>query len=479
MKDNNVKYLLGLNITSIIRNLYGILRAKATVLLLGVFGVGILGQIFTFYSVHSRLVSFGVDTFLINRLGKINLTESKDEYYSTIYFSLIILFFVNVFFIFISLALLNILNQWIFDDVIFKPILLLLILLGPVYTVCYIFEIITQARTDFKRLIIGRNIGNAAGIISFVPLIIYYGYSGIIYSLYAFVISSGIYFLIINKDILKNFSFKALINVNDFFKIFFKLGLTDMSRKTIVFISLMVFRVFIVQFLGIEANGLFHAVWSISFYPDIIMAAFVSFYFPIISGAKNNEEVRTLMKTNFEYINYMMFPFIAVIMLFPDLFLTLLYDKSFAILDFELKILVYFKFFQAIYFFYSITFLGTTHLKAFLISEIARNISLIIFGYILIPFLEIKGAVLSIVLMQIISILATCYFLKKYTYFRMPLSSFKATIKFVFLLSLLLIPLHVSKTTQIIAVIIFLIFTIFIIDTRKYIKLLKEIFRSK
>ena len=91
MEKKNIVYLSGLNLTSILRNLYGIVRAKATTMFLGIFGVGILGQISTFFSVQNRLVTFGIEAFLINRIPKIDEQKTSRELISIVYQSILLL----------------------------------------------------------------------------------------------------------------------------------------------------------------------------------------------------------------------------------------------------------------------------------------------------------------------------------------------------------------------------------------------------
>ena len=474
MDNIKVKYLSGLNLTSIFRNLYGIVRAKFTTIFLGIYGVGILGQISTFFGVQNRLVTFGVEAFLINKIPKIHGDDRQKEIISILYQSFLVLVIINLILLAISVLLIEYLTKLIFVDSKFELLFILLILLGPVYAVANIFEIISQAKSNFKALIIGRNIATLFGIVSFIPLVMFYEYYGIVYSLYIFTISGGIYFLLINRNLLHFSNLKYFFYVKNFLSYFMKIGFTDMSRKILVFVSLMVFRIFIVQFLGVEQNGLFQAIWSISLYPDIIIGAFVTFYFPTISGAMNKNELKHRINNNFEYAYYLVLPVLAIIMIIPDIFLLLFFDGSFLVVEYDLKLLIFFKIFQIIYTFFTITFLGQTYLRRFLVSEVVRTFSLVLPGYILIPLFALKGAVLSIIIMQCISVIPIVVILIRDSDFRIEYRYFKELIKASFLLVILIIP-HEGILIRIGAFAAFVILAYFLLDLSKYKHILKTI----
>lgn len=475
MFSNQSHSIIGLNLSAVIRNLYGIIRSKIIAILLGMSAVGVLGQILTFFGMQSRMATIGLDTILINRLTKLRNENNIDEYYATINLTLISILIINLLLVFFLIVLIDEITLFIFDDLQYKYLFILLIGLGPLYALSLLFEVITQANYDFKRLVIGRNLGNIAGIITIGPFIYFIGLSGILYSLYFFISFSGIYFIIINRNILKHLRFTVFQYSQTFINIIIKLGLTDLIRKIYVFMSLMLFRVMVVKFIGLEKNGLFQAIWSISFFPDIIINGFISYYFPMISGAKSEKDIRELMKNNFEYLVYMIFPLIAIIMLFSDCFLLILYTENFTIVSDELRVLTFFKFFQAIYLFISITFLGQTKLRAFLMSEIFTYTGLLIGAKILIPVFEIQGAVMSVIIMHIVSYIMISYFLIKYKDLRLSRSTIMLGLRFVFLLTILILPIQNNPMHRGLILILFLILTLLLIDIKKYKLFIKSV----
>lgn len=477
LKKGGLKHVFWLNFASILRNFYGIVRAKATAVFLGVLGVGILGQILTFYTVQNRIGSVGLDALLINRLGKLSKEDKSGQSYF-IFNALLLLIIINLIFV-VTISLFNkVLTKWIFVEDVYTKVMFLLIFLTPFYSIFYIFETITQANTDFKSLVRGRNIANISGLASIIPLIYLWKEMGIILSLYVFVFSGGVYFVFVNKDLLSRFSFKYFNNIKKFLFDYLQIGLTDLSRKVLVVISLMFFRIWIVQFLGIKQNGLFQAVWSILYYPDIFIGAFGTYFFPIISKAINKDELKGVINTNLEYLLFLMFPIVTIVMLFPDIILVLLYNKDFLQMALYLRLVMFFKFFESIYIMYNLTFLAQTKLKAFITTESIRSLILIGFSYISIRGLGLPGAILSIVIMQIASIMVMFYFIIKNPNFHFSKDLLNKILVFVFLLAILFIPLEFNVILRIIKISIFLILFLKMVGLGKYKSGLLVLFRN-
>ena len=301
-----------------------------------------------------------------------------------------------------------------------------------------------------------------------------YDYHGIVYSFYVFTLSGGLYFIYKNRELLQLSNLKYTFYVRDFLNYFMKIGLTDMSRKLLLFVSLLVFRIIIVQFLGVDQNGLFQAIWSISLYPDILIAAFVTFYFPTISGVKKKEDLRAKINSNFEYAYYLVLPVLAIIMIIPDIFLRLLFDSSFLVVEYDLKLLIFFKIFQVIYTFFTVTFFGQTYLRRFLICEIIRTFSLIISGYLLIPVMNLQGAVLSMILMQCMSMIPVGYYIVKDSHIRIEKNNYKELLKGSLILAILLVP-YQEIIGRLITIAIFLVLSFIMLDMSKYREMIKTI----
>lgn len=478
MKETKFLYIFGLNLTSIFRAIYGLIRGKLTAILLGVTSVGILGQILTVFTLQIRISSFGIDALLINRIGKIDRNKNISEFNSFISNSIFYLLLLNILFLIGIFFFINDLSFMIFASHNYNWVMYLLVILMPLYSSFYFLETISQAKTDFKYLIIGRNISNLAAIITIFPLIFYFGEIGIIYSIYVFVISGGIYFIIINRDIFSIFSFKYLSNWKSYLPLFFQISLSDLFRKLIIVISYMIFRIWIVKYIGMHENGLFQSIWSISYYPEIFIGALGAYFYPIVSTAKN-QELREVINSNVQYLIYLIFPIISLVIIFPDYILKILFDQKFVNMYSYLQLIMFFKFFDALYIFYNLAFLAQSKLKEFLLTEMLRGIVLSIFSLYLVKSNGLEGAIFSIILMQISSLLLLVYFVSQDNRFYLSSETIREYIKFTFLLLLLLIPVEKFFIFRVIKICLFLILSIFSINFKKYRVVIISIFNRK
>ena len=115
-----------LNITSIIRNLYGLVRGKVTALLMGVQGVGILGQINAFFALQGQITNLGFNTILVNRLGKIDINKDKNSYLQILLFTLLVIFCANFILLFFFIAFKHEFSLILFSNNKYSDVFLLL-----------------------------------------------------------------------------------------------------------------------------------------------------------------------------------------------------------------------------------------------------------------------------------------------------------------------------------------------------------------
>lgn len=466
-KNNKIKYLIGINISNILRNVFGVLRAKATALFLGVAGVGILGQIIVFFDVQKRLSIFGLDAILINRLGKLDFDKDQDSFLRLLSTSFFFLFTLNSIYFIFMLLLVKQLTVWLFNDISFQYLTLSIIFLAPIFAFSYSFEILTQALLDYRRLIIGKNIANIISILSAIPLIYFWGYYGIVFGLFLFIVSGGIYFFIVNINIFKQISLKK-VKLDRSIIPLLKIGSTAFTRKASLLISLVLFRIIIVQTIGIDANGYFQSVWSIAFYLNIFIGSFISYYFPLVSRLKSEEQIRKSINENIKYLFYIIFPFITIIMIFPNWLLLILYNREFQIMDYSLQLMAFAKFFEGYYTIMSISFLSQTYLKPFLILDILRNGFLILFSIILMKYYQLFGAVLGVLLMQITSAFIIFIVSYKIQLFKITIETSKTILFLMISTAILFIPNKGNVNYFMLKIILFITFVYYFVDLSVY-----------
>ncbi len=247
-------------------------------------------------------------------------------------------------------------------------------------------------------------------------------------------------------------------------------------RKILVFVSIVVFRIFIVQFAGLEKNGYFQSIFSISNYINVLTNAFVIYLYPTLSSILDKSSFNKEVNKNFEYLFYILFPVVVLIMLFPDIFLRFLYNTSFTRMSYPLSIFAFLKIFEGSYIFFTITFLSATRLKSYIISEVARSSTLIIFSYFAIKYYSLNGAIGSFVLMNLVSFLVVIYFANSEEIFRLNTKNRNLLLKLIFIPAILLLyPTSESVLLNTFKIALFLTITLLTVDLRKYYELIRTI----
>ncbi len=414
MERRNIKSILFLNFAAILRSFLGLIRTKFTSLWLGVEGVGILGQIVTYYGLQTRTNGFGAFSLLINQIGKIDVKEEQERYFQLISFVITLLTITNLIFLTIQLIFVNVFSKLLFDSEKFIVLILLMIFIGPVFSISQFWEILTRAHREFRKLAIGQNITFLSGILTIIPALYIWGIQGIIYNFYFFLIINFLFFFIVSRKFLYSFSLFKFRLIPNNLNFFFRFCFVSASKRLLMFGSLIVFRIFIVQYGDMTTNGYFQSIWSIFNLIGIVPATFTLYLFPTLSNIKSSIEPQNFkneLNSLFEYLLYMIFPIVALVMIFPELILKILFTNSFLIMSYPLAAYAFLQVLNAIYKFYTITFLSQSRLRSILIIEIIRYSGLILFSFFAIRTWHLTGAVWSIIFMEIITFAILSYFI--------------------------------------------------------------------
>lgn len=472
MSKKELKYIFYFNSAALLNNLLGLIRAKITAIWLGISGVGILGQILTFYNLQTRLIDFGTFPLLINKIGKLDLDKDSQDYDLIVSITFLILLFTNIISLPVLLIFRNQLTILLFGSLKYSSLIILLAFLNPVFTVAFFPETILKAHRKFSILAKGQNLTAVVGIITIVPAIWFLGEEGIIFNFFIFLGFNAIYFFWFARFYLKISGKIWNLNFWPILPSVLKFCSIDTLRKILVFGSLVLFRIILIQFSGIENTGYFQSIWSISNYINVLMTAFMVYLFPTLSGYTDSSAFKRALDTNFQYLVYLIFPFIVTIVMAPEIFLLLLFDRSFLSMSYYLSIFTFLKIFESIYIFYTTAFLAQTRLKAFIATEATRSLTLVFFSYFAISKYSLKGAVASFIVVNLITLIPLFYYVKKDKWFEFSRSNMMLLVYLALLLTILLIPLDDILIIRISKVVFFIILSFFAIDWKKYFKLI-------
>ena len=467
MSKRDLKYILFFNSAAILRNLIGVIRSKLISLWFGVNGVGVLGQLTTIYSTQSQLSDFGLFAYLVNRIGKINKDEEVFNYLQILFYSVTLLFLTNLaifaggFFFREQLSLL------VFNSVEYAGYIALLLIIIPLYNFSYFTETLVRSHKKFKRLAIGQNLAGFIGVLSVAPLIWIWGIKGVIYNLIVFLIAYGSFFAWASREYIP---LRKLYQVRPQAQILidiFRFCSVVMGRKILAFFSILIFRIFIVQFSGLEANGYFQSVYSISNYVSILLNGFIVYLFPVLSSIDDLQTFNEQLNIQLEYLVYLIFPAIAVIIFIPDIMLLLLFSADFQVMSGYLKLFALAKLLEVVYAFYVIALLSQTRLRSFFTIEAIKSFLWIGIAFFAVQEYQLKGIMWTYVFIQAAAFLVVLYFARSEEGFR-PTSANLYLIGALILSGSPLLYSAESIVLRLVQVIIASVIILSVLDWRKY-----------
>lgn len=421
--DSIVRFIL----VNVLRNILGIIRSKIVAIYYGVAEVGILGQFISFFNLQNKLVLFGTSASIINSYNLIDEKETNKE--SILLINLLIIFIANILNSLVIFIFINWLAILIFGNVIYKTLIILALVLNIVYSLSTFFEIVLQARKDFKLLSFGRGFAITISILAAIPLSYFYSVTGIIIDLILLYSVSFFYFCTKLKCIkyIKEINLTFVISKITRQNIYYisKIALTDLFRTVFILGGLFIVRILILNIFDIRTSGLYQALISISNYVNVLAEGFIVYYFPTISSSNEESIIKQEINTNFEILLYIITPLILILLFFSKYVLYLLYSSSFVQLSNELSWLIMAKLFYFFYYFYSISLLARNLLKTFLFLEAFRSGILIFLTYILSKYFGFDGAVVAIIITELLSVIMVVAFSWEIKYFHLDTSRYK------------------------------------------------------
>lgn len=479
MKDEQIKNVLYLSFAAILRNLLGVIRAKLISIWFGISGLGILGQIISFYSFQSQILDFGVYNLLSNRIGKYSEKENEEEVVQVYFFSIFTLLLTNFIFFVAIILFRHKLTLLLFDSEEYLYLTILIAFLTPFHTSSQFPEAVLRAKQNFKKLAIGQNLTQLIAILTLVPSLFIWGINGIIYNMYIYLIFNSVFFYLNVFKIVPSFSKLSFTVFYKNINAILKFCITDSSRKFLIFSSFLIFRIFIVQFSSIDQNGYFQSIWSISNYLNIIFAAFGTYLFPVLSSFKDHKSFNMAMNNIFEQMFYLVMPIAAIILLFPEFFLYILYNKDFTVMQYPLKIFIALRIWDTVYFVVIAAFMARVYLRAFLFSELVKSITLVSVSYFAIQHYQLTGAIISIIIMHIFAFILLLYYMKKHPVFRLSKKNFDLLFKVSFAICIMLVPMAQNIFLRIAFSIIFIIIISWSLNFNTYNRILKTFYSKK
>ncbi len=464
----NLKYILFFNSAAILRNFAGVIRAKIISVSYGAAGLGILGQVTTIYTSQTQLSDLGLFAFLVRSIVKSNADGCKISYQRILVYSATILLLGNLIIVVFGFCFLETLSLLFFDSTEFTSFIGFLIVLVPLFNYATYLETVTRANENYRSLAIGQNIAGFTGVVTVAPLVLIYGIIGVIYSLMMVQFVTAIYFTISSSKYFTGIRLSEIQIDRGILKDLSTYCSIVLARKILVFFSLLMLRIVVVQFGDVAMNGYFQAVYSVSNYVLIFVGAFIIYLFPALSGGFHQAEFNATLNQHLEYLYYLILPVICLPIFLPDLALLLLFNEEFLVVQFPLMLFSLSKVLEVTYNFFVIALLAQNRLRTFFAVEAFKAILLIAFSYLGIQNWGLNGVYTGYLLTQFFAFCLLLILLKQEPGFKIS----RTNMNFIVWTILSVIPLFIFYDSHILLrsgfSMLALIMIFHVIDLKKY-----------
>jgi antigen flippase len=448
------------------RTLIGLVRGKIIALRFSVVDLGILGQLLSFINFQSQFLLFGSGAALNTLVFK----QEVAVRYGIFRYSLRIILISNLIFLIVGYLIADRISNWLLKTDAGIEYIIILLMLGPLYSIYRFLEISVQAQKRFDVLIRNQYTIYTAAFLSVIPLTYYYGIFGILASF-------GIWYCIgLLLFIAPYFKArpKAVVALDKTLKKnIMKICIADFSRNVSVFLALIIFRIIIVQLLSLSEAGFFHSVWSITNYANIIIQGFIVFLFPTLGSISMKADFNASVNAYLKTLLLIVMPILILLLYYPDLALWIFYSRDYTHLGMEMRILLVGKLFEIVYLYYLIVLLAANKINVYFGLEIVKSVLLIIVPYYMVEAFQLQGAIIGLVVTNVICFLLLWLAIRKSNlmlsgYSIWMLSRF--TLLFIFTVMIT----YMWDNWIINGIMLLFAFTV-VLDIKTYVNILKEI----
>lgn len=336
--------------------LVNILKTKIVAIYLGPVGVGIVTILLNIVTTLYQFTNLGIAQSSVRELSKEKCQLKKRQIITTINYLAIILGIIGSFICFLSA---NLLSDLMFGNRDYAWMIKIL-------SFSLLFESITgteisifQGLRLIKVLAVSSLISSVCTLLISIPLYSALGQDGIPYSLLlGFFIGALVYWLIRTKKIKAN-----KISKKEFLSIaspILSLGIVLMLSAGIMSIFSLITTTFINRFGSSEDVGLYSAASTCTYSAiNIIIAILTSDFYPRLSGIIHKKnEAWDLVNSQIDLIISVLAPIVIVILIWPSIFLRLLYSDKFIVATTAVQIMALSLFFRVIWHCFSFVILA-------------------------------------------------------------------------------------------------------------------------
>lgn len=305
-------------------------KTKLNSILLGVSGIGILSQFQNFVNIIAFTGSLGFSAGITKYVSQ--HYEKDPEETSRLFSSCLrilsivsVLLLLGCLFFSREIAIILVNEPDYFNYIIIISFFIPFIILNN------FFEAYIKGLQKIEVFVKVSIISALVSLVISVPLIYFFSLTGAVFAsvvnFAAYTIICYIYLKI--KKLLPVFSLKFKVKSELILNIF-RIGIITLISTGVTQISILIIRKITIDIFGLEGNGIFQSVFSLSVnYFGFIFITLSTYSFPRFSSLESGSDIIAEININFRYILLIMVPLVLIIFQFRYFVINLLFSKDF------------------------------------------------------------------------------------------------------------------------------------------------------
>lgn len=369
----------------VVQILVGILRTKLIAVLMGVYGVGLLGLFTSTVGFLTGLFSMGINLSAVKFIVSSRQSELSDTDLNSVVYTLrLIMLFLGFIGLIFTLLLSNQISLLTFKTANFSFHFILLSLFVFFNQLLIGENSIIQAFQNYKYLAKSSVIGSFLGLIITIPLYYIFKKDGIVYGI---IVSSFI--MLLSGTFFSNKIFpifrtsKSLFSLPIAMKVI-KMGFFVGLNGLMVLLVSYLIRVYIQSSGGIIMVGYFSAGFAIvTNYVGMVFTAMGTDFYPrLASVSTDNLLCKKLINQQAEIATIILGPILSIFIIFSKKLIAILYSSDFILIDKMMYLCALGILFKAASWAMSYVILAKGESKLFFLSETLANVYMLVLSII-------------------------------------------------------------------------------------------------
>jgi len=308
-----------------------LVRVKLYAIILGPAGFGVVSQLYNFYLLFTNIIHFGVPVSITSETSKINNVESRPIINS--YFRYIVsrILLVTLFFSFVIILLSEPFSYFLVDSVEYSFFIKVIFISAPFTVAYFLIEAFLKGCQEITKIVKINVFTNVTSTLIFIPLIYLYNIWGVSIYLMIFGLLPVLVSIIVAKKFISTISKpSSYILARKEKMIIFKLGAVSLISSLMHQGVIIYLRKIIIGSYGLDENGIYQSVLSISLTYFGLLYVFLSNYtLPKLAECKNDINLVAELNINARFLILLIFPMISIFYTYKEFGVLLLYSPKF------------------------------------------------------------------------------------------------------------------------------------------------------